>query len=127
MLYTVTHPPWMAFVERQIERWNNHFDWLFKCPRNHDIMLVRYEDLKSQLVDEMERILKFLHVPYDCKLNSHNYSLSSVMHSYTYHFVNCLILISLQKNSVISNHKFTPTITLLDDKSWHTCIIIISC
>lgn len=66
---SVTYSRWTKYVEQRIERWKIHFDWLFKCPVDHDIILVRYEDLKFDLVHQVERILRFLHFPYrECKL-----------------------------------------------------------
>ena len=60
----VTYSHWTMFVEQQIKRWNAHFDWLLKCPLDRDIILVRYEDLQSNVVLQVERILRFLRIPY---------------------------------------------------------------
>ena len=51
-----------------MKHWKVHFDWLLKRPKDHNIILVRYEDLKQDLLREMERILTFLQFPYTCKL-----------------------------------------------------------
>ena len=67
-LHLETYSRWTKFVEEQAKRWKVHFDWLLKCPDDRDIILVRYEDLKQDLLHEMERILTFLHFPYTCKL-----------------------------------------------------------
>ena len=70
LLFLETYSRWTNFVEDQIQRWKVHFDWLLKCPSDRDIILVRYEDLKNDLVDEMGKILTFLHFPYTRKLRS---------------------------------------------------------
>ena len=67
-LLSETYSHWTKFVKEQAKHWKVHFDWLLKRPDDRDIILVRYEDLKQDLLHEMERILAFLHFPYTCKL-----------------------------------------------------------
>ena len=62
-----TYSHWTKFVEKQTERWKIYFDWLLKHPADLNIILVRYEDLKENLLHEIERVLTFLHFPYTCK------------------------------------------------------------
>ena len=69
----MTYSHWTKFVEEQIERWKVHFDWLLKHPKDRDVILVRYEDLKRDLLPQIERILTFLRFSYTSKLKKRSF------------------------------------------------------
>lgn len=62
--YTGNHPGWNATIYSQMTNWEamvTHL--LINNTRHHSVLLVRYEDLKSNTLHEVQRMLKFLQVP----------------------------------------------------------------
>ncbi len=55
---------WNIFVKTKIKKWQGHFvSWLLNND-GHPVLIVRFEDLKTDLVKEVRRMLEFLKVPY---------------------------------------------------------------
>lgn len=52
---------WVEFVEHRIKKWEKGFDWLVSCPEDCEIQVVCYEDLVVDMVQEVKKMLKFLH------------------------------------------------------------------
>ena len=59
-----THPgynsEWNEFVEIQAQEWTKFFSWLLNCPDKHSVLVVRYEDLQTNVVWQTKRMLNFL-------------------------------------------------------------------
>ena len=52
---------WKKFVNDNINRWRGYFNWMINIPKGHTILVIRYEDLKDNVITEMRKILDFLH------------------------------------------------------------------
>ncbi|XP_064388155.1 WSCD family member AAEL009094-like isoform X2 [Halichondria panicea] len=56
---------WKTFVERESKRWGKYFRmWLVES-HDHPTMMIRYEDLKVDIVSNVEKMLDFISFPYD--------------------------------------------------------------
>ncbi|XP_064407357.1 WSCD family member CG9164-like [Halichondria panicea] len=63
--YFSTNKNWDTFVRRESKQWSKYFrTWMVES-HDHPTMLVRYEDLKVDLVSNVEKMLDFLSFPYD--------------------------------------------------------------
>ena len=63
---TGTNPQWNKYVHKySIHPWVSYFQWLLEgVSAGHPVLVVRYEDLKSDSLTQVERMLEFLKVPY---------------------------------------------------------------
>ncbi len=61
-----TNPQWDRFTQRfSMSPWPSYFKWLVKGHQTgRQVFVVRYEDLKSDLLTQVKRMLDFLGVPY---------------------------------------------------------------
>ena len=59
--YFMNDSNWKLFIKNDINKWSYYFKWMFDIPEGHTILLIRYEDLKTNLIKEMRKILDFLH------------------------------------------------------------------
>ena len=56
---------WNHFIDSHLKRWTGQFDWLIERPVYHQLLVVRYEDLKKDVSTEVRRMLRFLHFEID--------------------------------------------------------------
>lgn len=65
---TGDNPKWNTFVHTVIPRlrpWNSYFPWMMdEIKKGHPVLVVKYEDLKSDSLTQVKRMLQFLRVPY---------------------------------------------------------------
>ena len=59
---------WNEFVKKNSLKWSEMFDWIYECPEDHSILMVRYEDLQKKTVVETKRMLDFLSFSVEGKL-----------------------------------------------------------
>lgn len=56
---------WTNFLDNYLRKWKKRLvNWVLNNHTNHPVHVVNYEDLKSDTVGEVEKILDFLHFPY---------------------------------------------------------------
>lgn len=56
---------WEKFVQRQTNRWRDMIkNWLIST-KKHPVLVVKYEDLKTNTLYEVGRMLSFLDIQYD--------------------------------------------------------------
>ena len=57
---------WDNFMQTYMQAWKRRIqNWVLQEHADHPVLLVRYEDLKLNTVKEVERMLTFLHQPFD--------------------------------------------------------------
>ena len=62
--YTGENRAWNVFVKTKIKKWQYYFmGWLIGG-KGHPVLVVRYEDLKTDSFSQVKRMLEFLKVPY---------------------------------------------------------------
>ena len=59
--YFMDNLMWQHFVYQYTAQWKRFFNWMVDIPEGHTILLIRYEDLKQNITNEMRKVLKFLH------------------------------------------------------------------
>ena len=59
--YFMNDSNWKLFIKNHINKWCYYFKWMFDIPEGHTSLLIRYEDLKTNLIKEIRKILDFLH------------------------------------------------------------------
>ena len=65
ILYTVSDS-WNEFLHTYMTQWTSRITkWVLANDPTHPVLVVRYEDLKQDTVREIERMLDFLHIPYN--------------------------------------------------------------
>ena len=62
--YFLENKNWTQFVKKQSIRWGHFFNWTTNLPIGHDALVVCYENVKTDTVRELKRMLEFLH--YNC-------------------------------------------------------------
>jgi len=55
---------WNRFVTQRVERWKILFSWAINSTDDHPTLVVRYEDLKQNIIHETKRMVEFLGFPY---------------------------------------------------------------
>ena len=59
--YFMNDSNWKLLINNDINKWRKYFNWMIGIPEGHTILLIRYEDLKTNVINEMRKILDFLH------------------------------------------------------------------
>lgn len=59
-----TTEKWEAFVSNRAIHWQQMISSWLLDNKNHPVLVVKYEDLELDIMDELSRILSFLDVPY---------------------------------------------------------------
>ena len=91
-IHTGKNPEWDALIHKQAKRWKNMItNLVIHRPRTHPLLVVRYEDLKKDTVEQVERMLNFLKMPIDKaellqRLQQKSFSEFHRNHSTTSHF-----------------------------------------
>ena len=63
-MYAGNNPKWNSFVMRKIKVWQQYFlGWAIKG-LTRPVLVLRYEDLETDRIGQMKRMLDFLRVPY---------------------------------------------------------------
>jgi hypothetical protein len=57
----LTSQNWTKFVNSAMARWSRTFDWVTERPANHEILVIKYEDIVSDKENQVVRMLNFLH------------------------------------------------------------------
>ena len=60
-IYFLGSKNWKKFIRNSILKWKLLFNWTVDIPEGHDILVVRYEDLKANVTKEVKRMMNFLH------------------------------------------------------------------
>ena len=60
----VSHPAWGQFVGEQVRKWRMTIVENVVRSRGHAVLVVLYEQLQSDAVRQVQRVLDFLHFPY---------------------------------------------------------------
>lgn len=71
LTHTGNNPEWNKYITRRVYVWQNYFyNWTLNN-MSKPILVVRFEDLKSDLIGQVKRMLDFLQFPYlEDELNS---------------------------------------------------------
>ena len=66
-LVTAATQEWRNFTIRYLNRWQERvINWVFNNNnKTHPVLVISYENLKRDTVKEVEKILDFLHFPYN--------------------------------------------------------------
>ena len=61
--YVGENPDWETIIHKQAQKWKNMiYNHIIKRRPTHPLLVVRYEDLKRDLVGEVQRMLDFLDI-----------------------------------------------------------------
>lgn len=68
MFYSTDSEEWDKSLQSYMQAWKKRIqNWVLEKQMDHAVLIVRYEDLKSNTVKEVERMLTFLQHPFNAE------------------------------------------------------------
>ena len=53
--YFMKNLNWKDFIKTWIAKWKKYFNWTINIPEGHTILVIRYEDLKNNVINGMRK------------------------------------------------------------------------